>query len=153
MALPSWVEQRLLAAVLRVHDAVYRKTNGWIGHRTLWIPSLLLHTVGAKTGAARTTSLTYARDGANYLIVASKGGDPRAPGWYHNLRKQPNVEINVGPKRFGVKARPVLPNDPDYARLWQIVNENNGNRYQAYQRRTSRPIPVIVLTPLGVAAQ
>jgi F420H(2)-dependent quinone reductase len=147
MALPSWVEQSLLPQVLRIHDAVYRNTNGWIGHRTLGIPSLLLHTVGAKTGTARTASLTYARDGGNYLIVASKGGDPKAPGWYHNLRADPNVEINVGPKRFGVTAKPVLPDDPDYARLWQIVNKNNGDRYAAYQKKTSRPIPVVVLTP------
>jgi deazaflavin-dependent oxidoreductase (nitroreductase family) len=107
----------------------------------------LLHTVGAKTGNARTASLTYARDGNDYLIVASKGGDPRAPGWYHNLRKNPNVEINVGPRRFGVTARAVPPGDPDYSRLWQIVNKNNSNRYAAYQEKTSRPIPVVVLTP------
>ena len=143
----SWIEQTLLPQVLRIHDAVYRGTNGWIGHRTLGIPSLLLHTVGAKTGVDRTTSLTYARDGDDYLIVASKGGDPKAPGWYHNLRKNPDVEINVGPRRFGVTARPVLPGDTDYARLWQIVNENNGNRYGAYQEKTSRPIPVVVLSP------
>jgi F420H(2)-dependent quinone reductase len=143
----SWIEQTLLPQVLRVHDAVYKGTNGWIGHRTLFIPSLLLHTVGAKTGVARTTSLTYARDGDDYLIVASKGGDPKAPGWYHNLRKNPDVEINVGPRRFGVTARPVLPGDSDYARLWQIVNKNNSNRYAAYQEKTSRPIPVVVLTP------
>jgi F420H(2)-dependent quinone reductase len=146
MAPPSWIEQSLLPTVLRVHDAVYRNTNGWIGHRTLGIPSLLLHTVGAKTGKARTASLTYARDGDTYLIVASKGGDPKAPGWYHNLKANPNVEINVGPKRFGVTAKPVLPDNPDYARLWQIVNKNNSNRYEAYQKKTTRPIPVVVLT-------
>ena len=147
MALPSWVEQDLLPRVLRVHDTVYRRTNGWIGHRLLWIPSLLLHTVGAKTGQARTAALTYARDGEDYLVVASKGGAPEAPGWYHNLRKHPNAEINVGPRRFGVSARAVLPGDPDYPRLWQIVNDNNGNRYTAYQANTSRPIPVVALTP------
>ena len=147
MAFPSFVEQNLLPTVLRFHDVVYQKTNGWIGHRTLGIPSLLLHTVGAKTGTARTTSLSYARDGGNYLVVASKSGDPKAPGWYHNLKADPNVEINVGPKRFGVTAKPVLPDDPDYARLWQIVNKNNFNRYEAYQKKTSRPIPVVVLTP------
>jgi deazaflavin-dependent oxidoreductase (nitroreductase family) len=147
MAFPSFIEENLLPTVLRFHDAVYQKTNGWIGHRTLVIPSLLLHTVGAKTGTARTTSLSYARDGGNYLVVASKSGDPKAPGWYHNLKADPNVEINVGPKRFGVTAKPVLPDDPDYTRLWQIVNKNNGNRYEAYQKKTSRPIPVVVLTP------
>jgi F420H(2)-dependent quinone reductase len=146
MPLPSWLEQGVLPQVLRIHDAVYQKTNGWIGHRTLGVPSLLLHTVGAKTGTARTASLSYARDGEDYLIVASKSGGPKAPGWYHNLKADPNVEINVGPKRFGVTARPVLPADPDYARLWQLVNKNNGNRYEAYQTKTSRPIPVVVLT-------
>ena len=145
----SFVEEKMLPQVLRVHDAVYRKTNGWIGHRTLWIPSLLLHTVGAKTGKQRTTSLTYARDGDNYLVVASKGGAPEAPGWYHNLKAKPDVEINVGPRRFAVTARPVLPDDPDYPRLWQTVNKNNQNRYIEYQKRTSRPIPVVVLTPKG----
>ena len=84
---------------------------------------------------------------AKLLDRCFKGGRPRAPGWYHNLRKNPNVEINVGPRRFGVTARPVLPDDPEYSRLWQIVNKNNSNRYAAYQKKTSRPIPVVVLTP------
>jgi deazaflavin-dependent oxidoreductase (nitroreductase family) len=139
--------EKAFAGLLRVHDKVYQATNGWIGHRTLYIPSLLLHTSGAKTGKPRTTSLSYARDGDDYLVVASKGGDPRSPGWYHNLKANPDIEINVGPKRFPVTARPVLPDDPDYARLWQIVNKNNSNRYTEYQKKTSRPIPVVVLTP------
>lgn len=133
--------------MLRAHDTIYKKTNGWIGHHMLGMPTLLLHTVGAKTGEARTNSLTYARDGGTYVIVASKAGAPTSPGWYHNLKANPNVEINVGPKRFGVTAKPVLPDDPDYARLWQIVNKNNANRYEAYQKKTTRPIPVVVLTP------
>ncbi|SON63746.1 F420H(2)-dependent quinone reductase [Mycobacterium simulans] len=147
MDISQWVEQRIGTRLLRVHDAIYKGTNGRIGHRIPGAPpSLLLHTTGAKTGKARTTSLTYARDGDAYLIVASKGGDPRSPGWYHNLTAHPEVEINVGPTRFAVTARPLLPSDADYARLWQIVNKNNANRYDAYQRRTSRPIPVVVLT-------
>jgi deazaflavin-dependent oxidoreductase (nitroreductase family) len=148
MDISQWIEQQIGPPLLRLHDAIYKGTDGRIGHRIPGMPpSLLLHTIGAKTGKPRTTSLTYARDGDNYLIVASKGGDPRSPGWYHNLKAIPNTEINVGPKRFAVTAKPVLPDDPDYARLWEIVNKNNGNRYEAYQRRTSRPIPVIVLTP------
>jgi F420H(2)-dependent quinone reductase len=148
MDISRQVEQWVGVPLLRLHDAIYQGTNGWIGHRIPGGPAnLLLHTIGAKTGAARTTSLTYARDGDAYLVVASKGGDPRSPGWYHNVKANPNVEINVGPKRFGVTAKPVLPDDPDYARLWRIVNDNNANRYERYQGRTSRPIPVIVLTP------
>jgi F420H(2)-dependent quinone reductase len=139
---------KALSGLLRTHDAIYQKTNGWIGHHFPPLaPSLLLHTVGAKTGKRRTTSLSYARDGADYLIVASKGGAPKAPGWYLNLRANPSVEINVGPKRFGVTAHPVTPGDPDYARLWEVVNKNNHNAYKGYQKRTTRPIPVVVLTP------
>jgi F420H(2)-dependent quinone reductase len=145
----SALTDQILGQVLRVHDAVYKGTNGRIGHRTLGVPSLLLHTVGAKTGKQRTTSLSYARDGDGYLVVASKGGDPKAPGWYHNLKANPNIEINVGPKRFPATARPVVPDDPDYTRLWQIVNRNNANRYEGYQKKTTRPIPVVVLTPKG----
>lgn len=147
MDISRWLERHVGVQLLRLHDAIYRGTNGRIGHRIPGAPpSLLLHTTGAKTSQPRTTSLTYARDGDAYLIVASKGGDPRSPGWYHNLKANPDVEINVGPKRFGVTAKPVQPHDPDYARLWQIVNANNANRYTNYQSRTSRPIPVVVLT-------
>jgi F420H(2)-dependent quinone reductase len=142
------MERLVLVPLLRLHDAIYKGTNGRIGHHIpLFPPSLLLHTTGAKTGRPRSTTLTYAKDGDSYLIVASKGGDPRPPGWYHNLKADPDVEINVGPKRFSVTAKPALPGDPDYARLWRIVNQNNANRYQSYQSRTSRPIPVIALTP------
>ena len=148
MAISLWIEQQIGARLLRVHDEIYKRTDGRIGHRIPFGPvNLLLHTVGAKTGKARTNTLTYARDGDAYLVVASKGGDPKAPGWYHNLKANPNVEINVGPKRFAVVAKPVPPGDPDYGRLWQIVNKNNANRYEGYQSRTSRPIPVIALTP------
>lgn len=133
--------------LLGVHSMIYQKTNGRIGHRIPGMPpSLLLHTVGAKTGQPRVSTLTYARDGDSYLIVASMGGAPRSPAWYHNLKAHPHVEINVGTHRFAATARAVLPEDADYARLWGVVNANNANRYQSYQRRTSRPIPVIVLT-------
>lgn len=146
--MPLW-ERYIGLPMLRLHDKIYRGTNGRIGHRILpgTPPNLLLHTVGAKTGIQRTNSLTYATDGDSYLVVASKGGDPKSPGWYHNLKADPNVEINVGPKRFAVTAKPVLADDPDYPRLWRIVNENNADRYQNYQKRTSRQIPVVVLTP------
>ncbi len=137
-----------LRLFVRTHDAVYRRTRGWIGHRIPGAPnSLLLHTVGARTGLPRTNSLSYARDGDDYLVVASNGGDSRAPGWYHNLKAAPGVEINIGPKRFPVTAAAVLPDDPDYPRLWRMVNANNADRYNDYQARTARPIPVIRLSP------
>jgi F420H(2)-dependent quinone reductase len=141
-------EQFVGVPILRLHDRIYQGTNGRIGHKIPGVPPcLLLHTVGAKTGRPRTTSLTYARDGDSYLIVASNSGDDRYPGWYHNLRKRPDCEINVGPKRFAVTARQIGPDDSDYPRLWQLVNKNNANRYTSYQSRTSRSIPIFVLTP------
>jgi len=138
--------EKVAYQLMRVHNTVYQQTNGWIGHRLMGLPSLLLHTVGAKTGAPRTTSLTYARDGDHYLIVASNGGAPRSPGWYHNLKADPNVEINVGPKRFAVTAEPVLPGDPERDRLWSIVTKYN-KAYDEYQKRTKRPVPIVRLTP------
>ena len=148
MDIALWLERNIGTRLLGLHDKLYKATDGRIGHRIPFGPvNLILHTVGAKTGKARDNTLTYAKDGDAYLVVASKGGDPKAPGWYHNLKANPNVEINVGPKRFAVTAKPVLPDNPDYARLWQLVNKNNANRYEGYQSRTSRPIPVIALTP------
>jgi len=146
----SGLAQIALGLFVRTHDAVYQRTNGWIGHRIPGAPnSLLLHTVGAKTGLTRTHSLSYARDGNDYLVVASNGGDRRSPGWYHNLKANPGVQINVGRTRFGVTAHAVLPDDPDYPRLWRIVNDNNANRYDGYQAKTDRPIPIIRLTPVA----
>jgi deazaflavin-dependent oxidoreductase (nitroreductase family) len=110
-------------------------------------PSLILHTTGAKTGASRSNTLTYARDGQDLLVVASMGGAPTSPGWYHNLKNKPDVEINLGTKRIRATAHPVLPDDPDYERLWRVVNDNNSNQYTVYQGRTTRPIPVVRLTP------
>ncbi|OBF27416.1 nitroreductase family deazaflavin-dependent oxidoreductase [Mycobacterium sp. ACS4331] len=137
-----------LVAFVRVHDTLYQRTRGWVGHRIPGMPSnLMLHTVGAKTGAPRTTTLTYANDGNDYLIVASNGGATRNPAWYHNIKAHPAVEINIGPRRFPVTAEIVGPDHPDYERLWRVVNDNNSDRYRAYQKKTTRPISVIRLRP------
>ena len=142
MALPF--EETLLPYVLRVHDAVYQKTKGWIGHRILGVPNLLLHTVGAKTGKARTTTLTYARDGDAYLVVASKGGDPKAPGWYHNLKANPNLKIEVGPDTIDVVASEATGEERE--RLYRAQAER-APQFADYAEKTTRAIPVIVLTP------
>lgn len=134
--------------LLGLHQFIYERTDGRLGHRLLVVPCLLLRTVGAKTGAQRTSCLTYARDGASYLVVASNGGDRRYPGWYHNLRADPAAEIQIGTTRLRVAARMVMPGDPDFDRLWTIVNDNNSNRYRNYQKLTDRPIPVAVLSPV-----
>lgn len=133
---------------VKVHDWIYRRTNGWIGHRMPGVPpSLMLHTVGAKTGQPRSNLLAYYRDGGDYLVVASNGGADRDPAWYHNLRAHPSVEINLGRRRLAVTAHILLPDDPDYARLWRVCDSANSGRYDAYQKNTERPIPVVRLTP------
>jgi deazaflavin-dependent oxidoreductase (nitroreductase family) len=131
--------------VLRVHEKVYIASDGRIGHKILGVPTLLLHTTGRRSGKQPTNGLVYARDGADYLVVASNGGADRAPAWLHNLQADPSVEIQIGRKREPATARVVDPTDVDYSRLWQIVNENNRDRYTAYQQQTARPIPVIAL--------
>src|SRR3954451_4032074 len=114
---------------LHLHQLVYERSGGRIGHRLGGTRNLLLRTVGAKSGQPRTNALTYARDGRTYVIVASMGGAPKSPGWYHNLRAAPDVEIQVGTRHLAVRASFVLPGDPERDRLWALVNRNNGNRY------------------------
>lgn len=133
--------------MLAVHQWVYESSGGRVGHRVLGVPCLLLRTVGAKTGLRRTNSLTYARDGDDYLVVASMGGAPKAPGWLHNLKTQPTAEVQLGTRRELVTARPVYPGQDGYDRLWDLVNHGNHDRYRSYQRATTRPIPVVVLRP------
>ncbi len=137
----------ITSQVLRVHERIYKGTDGRLGHNMIGVPTLLLRTTGRRSGAVRTNGLVYARDGDDYLVVASKGGAPEAPAWLHNLRANPDVEIQIGRERRPATAREIGPSDPDYERLWKIVNENNKDRYTAYQEKTSRPIPVVVLTP------
>jgi F420H(2)-dependent quinone reductase len=132
---------------LRVHEAIYKGTDGRVGHKMIGVPTLLLRTTGRRTGAARTNALVYARDGDDYLVVASNGGADKAPGWYFNLREKPDVEVQVGRDRRPARARVLEPADPDYARLWKIVNDNNRDRYDGYKKMTSRPIPIVALTP------
>jgi F420H(2)-dependent quinone reductase len=133
--------------VLRLHERIYKQTDGRVGHGLLGVPTLLLRTTGRRSGAARTNALVYTRDGGSYLVVASNGGADRAPAWLHNLRAHPEVEIQVGRERSRARARVIEPPDPDYQRLWGIVNENNRDRYSGYQKLTERPIPVVVLAP------
>lgn len=133
--------------VLRLHELLYKRTDGRIGHHMIGVPTLLLRTTGRPSGATRTNGLVYARDGADYLVVASNGGADRHPAWLHNLRANSDVEIQIGRERRKGTARVIEPSDPDYGRLWKIVNKNNRDRYSAYQTQAARAIPVIVVTP------
>jgi deazaflavin-dependent oxidoreductase (nitroreductase family) len=142
------VADRITYAILYMHDRLYAGTGGRIGHRLLGVPCLLLHTVGAKSGLPRTNSLVYAMDGSAYVIVASAGGGPRNPSWYHNVRAHPEVVAQIGTRRVPASAHVVLSDNPDYQRLWKLVDANNKQRYAAYQRQTARTIPIVVLSPV-----
>ena len=133
--------------VLRIHEQLYKRSDGRIGHNMIGVPTLLLRTTGRRSGVTRTNALVYARDGNDYLVVASNGGADRPPGWLHNVRAKPEVEIQIGRERQPAKTRIVEPSDPSYDRLWKVVNANNRDRYTAYQQKTSRPIPVIAIAP------
>ena len=125
----------VLRQLMKGHTLVYRGTHGLVGHRFPGAPpTLLLDHVGAKTGKTRTTPLTYMRDGANFVLVASKGGHPRNPSWYHNLLANPETTVQVGSQRKAVRAR--VATHAERARLWPRVVELYGG-YRDYQERTS----------------
>jgi len=138
----SWpVLNRLMVG----HAAVYRASQGLIGHRFPGAPPmLLLDHVGAKSGTKRTSPLVYARDGENLVLVASKGGYPRNPGWFHNLLANPDTTVQVGSSRRTVHAH--VADAKERKRLWPVVVAVYSG-YEAYQRRTQREIPLIVLEP------
>ena len=90
---------------------------------------------GRKNGQTRTNLLVYAKDGHRYLVVASTGGHPKAPAWTLNLRSEPQVKAQIGRTRFQAMGTEIGAHDPDYARLWRLVNDQNGNRTTHTRRR------------------
>jgi deazaflavin-dependent oxidoreductase (nitroreductase family) len=140
---PPW---RLINRAVDVHVLLYRLSGGLIGGRVppLGAKMLLLEHVGAKTGRKRTTPLVYIEDGRDLVIVASKGGYPRHPAWFHNLMANPDVNVQTGMRRRPVRARQAT--DEEHARLWpRVVDAYSG--YEGYQRRTQRKIPLVILEP------
>jgi deazaflavin-dependent oxidoreductase (nitroreductase family) len=105
-------------------------------------PLLLLTHTGAKTGAKRTNPVAYFRDGDRYVIVASKGGAPTNPDWYHNLLANPEATIEVGTDTFAVRAEPASTEERE--RLWRMITSKNP-AFAEYERKTSRTIPVVIL--------
>jgi deazaflavin-dependent oxidoreductase (nitroreductase family) len=128
------------------HVRRYRETGGEVGH--IWKEGstvLLLTTTGRSSGKPRTTPLIYARDGDRYVIVASKGGAPDDPGWYLNLTRTPEVELQVEGEVFRARARTAEGEERE--RLWRKANEV-WPHYAEYRERTDREIPVVVLERL-----
>ena len=132
--------------LLGLHQWLYSRSGGRIGHRLIGVPCLLLRSTGRKSGTIRTSALVYAQDDGRYLLVASNGGADRPPGWLFNIQAEPRVEIQVARHTTPASATVVNAGDPGYPKLWQAVNDNNHGRYARYQAKTSRPIPVVVVT-------
>jgi proline iminopeptidase len=128
------------------HVRRYRETEGGEGH--VWKEGstiLLLTTTGRRTREPRTVPLIYGLDGDNPVIVASKGGAPEHPGWYRNLVKTPEVEVQILGDRFPARAR--VAEGEERERLWRMMN-GIWRYYDDYQTRTDREIPVVVLERL-----
>ena len=126
------------------HVRAYRESGGEAGYIWNGVPTLLLTVTGRRTGRELTSPLIFARDGDDYLVVASMGGAPKHPMWYLNLQANPQAKIQVRADEMAVTARTATADEK--ARLWQIVTEVWPN-YDVYQSRTDRDIPVVVLTP------
>ena len=130
------------------HVAKYEATGGKVGHDWNGTSCLILHTTGRRSGATRKLPLIYARDGNDYVIVASKGGAPEHPGWYRNLVAHPDAAIQVWGDVIPVTAR--TGTAADKARVWPLMTAQWPD-YDSYQAKTRRDIPVVLLRPRTIA--
>lgn len=126
-------------AIIAEFRANAGKVGGYFAGKTL----LLLHTLGKKTGEERVNPVAYIRDGDRLVIIASKGGAPTHPDWYRNLCAHPLVTVEVGTEKFQAEAQVAL--EPERSRLYDKMVEMLPG-FADYQRKTTRQIPVIVLT-------
>ncbi len=108
------------------------------------MPVLLLTTTGRRSGKARTTPLTFFRDGADLVVIASNGGADRPPDWSLNLRQNPRAVVKIGTDELTVQARTASTEERE--RLWVGITATYSG-YARYQKKTARQIPVLILTP------
>ena len=124
------------------HVDRYRATDGVEGHDWRGTQTLLLTTTGRKSGEQRTTPLIYGKNGDDVLVVASMGGSDTPPAWYLNLEHDPEVEVQIKGDRFHARARDATAEEKP--ELWQTM-VGHWPKYDSYQERTEREIPVVVL--------
>lgn len=127
---------------VREHAERYVQTDGEDGHLWRGYPTLVLDTIGRKSGRPRRQMLIYGEDGGNYIVVASKGGADDHPLWYENLVATPEVRVQVKADRFAARARTATPEEK--ARLWRMMADIYPP-YEEYQGKTNREIPVVIL--------
>ena len=135
----------LMRTASALNTWIYQVSSGrWLGRFPSGAPVCLLTTQGRKSGQRRTVPLLYLADGNDLVVVASQGGAPQHPGWYFNLVANPTAEVQVGRRRFPVAARTVSAEEKTalWPRLLAIYPP-----YEEYQRRTTRSIPVMRLSP------
>jgi deazaflavin-dependent oxidoreductase (nitroreductase family) len=125
------------------HVRVYRETDGEHGYHWRGTTILLLTTVGRTSGETRTTPLIHRTDGDRWVVVASRGGAPKNPSWFENLRANPEVSIQV--LADTVPARAATAEGEERDRLWSMMTEV-WPAYDDYQAKTDRQIPVVVLS-------
>lgn len=126
--------------------AEFRANEGKVGGQFAGRPLLLLSTTGARSGQIRTSPLAYTTDGERYVIIASKGGAPTHPDWYHNLVANPIVTVEVGTEQF--EARATITEGEERTRLFNQMAEQMPG-FAEYQRKAERQIPVVVLERLA----
>jgi len=128
---------------------LYRKSGGRIGGKMRGGDVLLLTTTGRKTGKQRTVPLIYIMDGSAYVLTASIGGAPKHPGWFFNLRDNPQAVIQVKNRRFNVVAK--VADKEKKRELWMRLVAGLPF-YAAYQQKTTREIPMVILYPIDERA-
>lgn len=124
----------------------FRANGGKVSGQFAGAPMMLLTTTGAKSGRTLTSPLVYTKDGDRMVIIASKGGAPNNPAWYHNVVANPKVTVEVGTEKFTANARVTEGEERD--RLFKAQADRMPN-FNEYQEKTSRVIPVIVLERAG----
>jgi deazaflavin-dependent oxidoreductase (nitroreductase family) len=121
----------------------FRANGGKVGGMFEGAPMMLLTTTGAKSGQPRVAPLVYTTDGDRIVIIASKGGAPTHPDWYHNIAANPEVTVEVGTEKFPARAE--IAADPERTRLFNAQADIMPNFYE-YQKNTDRTIPVVTIT-------
>jgi deazaflavin-dependent oxidoreductase (nitroreductase family) len=124
----------------------FRANGGKVSGMFAGAPLLLLTTIGARSGQSRVAPLAYTTDKGRFVVIASKGGAPTHPDWFHNLRANPQVTVEVGTEAFSGRATVV--EGAERQRLFDQMAAQMPN-FAEYQRNTTRKLPVIVLERAG----
>ena len=121
----------------------FRANDGRVGGPFAGAPMILIHHTGARSGTERVNPLVYFPDGDRFVVIASAGGAPKNPDWYHNLKAHPRTTVEVGAETFAVDVQELTGDER--SAVWQrVVAAMPG--FGAYQEKTTRQIPVLALT-------